>query len=177
MRAYTCAYISARSASTDRRMAGHVVADVSPSPGEEESGLKTNLATSDLHDSAHTLSPGDGGWAVRNGSLPVAVPTANQAGAGLHIVESSTTDSGVSNASSVTSDSVDPPMAVGEEDEGLTAAELRLGLREVEKALEDLDEGARGEGSSGCEGEEVSGGVSGGQSAKRGGREGEYVYC
>jgi hypothetical protein len=101
-------------------------------PGNEDSTTEAKLETSE-----QALSVDDS-WSVRNGSLPVAVPTSsNQVGAGLHHVESSTTDSGVSNASSVTSDSVPPLMTT---EEGLlTTAELRLGLREVEQALGDLN--------------------------------------
>lgn len=139
-----------------RGMAAGVVEtipDISVLPGEEGSTTKTKLATSDLRDPEQTLSKAaDGGtsWSVRNGSLPVAVPANNnQAGPGLHHVESSTTDSGVSNASSVTSDSV-PPL-VSEAEELLTTTELRLGLSAVERAL---GEGARDESMSlgtGCE--------------------------
>jgi hypothetical protein len=105
-------------------------------PGNEDSTTEAKLETSE-----QALSVDDS-WSVRNGSLPVAVPTSsNQVGAGLHHVESSTTDSGVSNASSVTSDSVPPLMTT---EEGLlTTAELRLGLREVEQALGDLNKGVR----------------------------------
>lgn len=69
-----------------------------------------------------------------NGSLPLAVPT-NPAGPGFHYVESSTTDSGVSNASSVTSDSIPITQCTAGEMSAPPSAELRLELRGVERAL------------------------------------------
>ena len=123
------------------------VFEVSALPGNEDSTTEAKLETSE-----QTLSVDDS-WSVGNGSLPLAVPTnSNQVGAGLHHVESSTTDSGVSNPSSVTSDSV-PPLVTAEEDL-LATAELRLGLREVEQALGDLNKGVRGtpmSSGSGCD--------------------------
>ena len=116
------------------------VFEVSALPGNEDSTSEQTLSVDDS-------------WSVGNGSLPLAVPTnSNQVGAGLHHVESSTTDSGVSNPSSVTSDSV-PPLVTAEEDL-LATAELRLGLREVEQALGDLNKGVRGtpmSSGSGCD--------------------------
>ena len=72
-------------------------------------------------------------WRMENGSLPVPVPE-NQAGPGMgiHYVESSTTDSGVSNASSVTSDCVPIPHLHAAVEMSVPPTELRLGLRTVE---------------------------------------------
>lgn len=75
---------------------------------------------------------------VWNGSLPVAVPV----GPGFHHVESSTTDSGVSNASSVASDCVPLPNLVAEE----MPSDMHLELRKVERALR-----SRGSGNSSTE--------------------------
>ena len=99
----------------------------------EDSTLTTKTA-SHFSGSEQTLSPTSphGGWeGLGNGSLPVAVPT-HQAGPGFHHVESSTTDSGVSNASSVTSDCV-PHLT---EEMSLAATELPLELLTAEGVLQ-----------------------------------------
>ena len=111
---------------------------------EKEDGT-VSLATSSKR--KETLSPNQNlptntdSW---NGSLPVAVPT-NPAGPGFHYVESSTTDSGVSNPSSVTSDGIPITQCTA----GEPSTELQLELRTVERALrssgiEDVGECERG---------------------------------
>lgn len=99
---------------------------------KEDSAVRTNTASFKLHDSEQTLSHNQSHcptWRIENGSLPVAVPE-NQVGPGFHYVESSTTDSGVSNASSVTSDCVPIPHLAAEM--SVPPAEL---LRTVERVL------------------------------------------
>ena len=138
------------------------ITNVSGQSGKEESATMAKLAVSSHQDSDETLSANS--WGLENGSLPVAVPSKQQAGPGFHHVESSTTDSGVSNPSSVTSDSI-PQLPAGET--SLAAAELQLELRTVERALHGLGlddsgqetcvsehpglgEGRRGEGKGEC---------------------------
>lgn len=99
---------------------------------EKEDGImrKTTASLQHQDDSGkQTLSPTQSHPVVDiwNGSLPVAVPV----GPGLHHVESSTTDSGVSNASSVASDCVPLPNLVAEE----MPSDMHLELRNVERAL------------------------------------------
>ena len=112
-------------------------------PGKSErddTAVRTNSTVSKQGDYERTLSPNS--WGQANGSLPVAVPT-NQGGQGFHCVESSTTDSGVSNASSVTSDTIQS-LAAGEM--SLPATELQFELTAVEIALHgrDLDDSVSG---------------------------------
>ena len=151
------------------------IPDVSVLSGEEHGTTRANLETSNREQKqAISDEPPDENW---SGSLPVTVPSSNQAGPGLHHVESSTTDSGVSNASSVTSDSV-PPLASTTTGEGgpLTPTQLRLGLREVEEALGDFNKGVRGVSmSSEPEYEEKEGGADLSKLGK-GVREGEYNH-
>ena len=180
-----------------RRMATLVndacsITDASCQPEKEDSN--TNLRTSSKRN--ETLSPNQNhptntdSW---NGSLPLAVPT-NPAGPGFHYVESSTTDSGVSNASSVTSDSIPiTQCTAGEVGAPPSSAELhRLDLRTVETALrssgiEDVGECDRGTcvsslpgTDSGLEGEkgrrEKEGKTEGGGIVSGGLRKGECVY-
>ena len=160
---------------------------------EEDSYQRRSPCSSNVRDSVQTITSGgekaeDGGgcWSVRNGSLPVPVPStaasSTQTGAGLHHVESSTTDSGVSNASSVTSDSV-PPLVAEEEEEDedgrLVTTELRLELRTVEQALGHLSEGEneRGDGiPSGERGRERGeGGTEGGSASGGAERNGSMI--
>lgn len=105
-------------------------------PGQSEkieSAEGTTVTVPKQGEYERTLSPDS--WGVANGSLPVPVPT-NQGGQGFHYVESSTTDSGVSNASSVTSDTI-PSLAAGEM--SLPATELQFELTAVERALHGRD--------------------------------------
>ena len=143
-----------------RAMAGIVetIADAPAMPGERDRTLKGKASASGVScESQKACQTHDGGdWSARNGSLPLPVPTAtamavaaagSQAGPVLHQVESSTTDSGVSNASSVTSDSVPAEEEEEEEDEGSqVTTELRLELRTVEQALRRLNEEKEEEG-------------------------------
>lgn len=117
-------------------MAGvpEVVNNLCPVQLEQDSAIMENKK-SDLNDSEQAISPTTpkGSWGgIGNSSLPVAVPT-QQAGPGFHHVESSTTDSGVSNASSVTSDCV-AQLATGDMS-SIAATELRLELTTVERVL------------------------------------------
>ena len=112
------------------------------SRAEKEDGAVTADARSFKRHEQPPLSPVDqshptagetdsSSWRMENGSLPVSVPE-NQAGPGIHYVESSTTDSGVSNASSVTSDCVPIPYLHAAAEMSVPPTELRLGLRTVE---------------------------------------------
>lgn len=111
------------------------VCDISDSyQSEKEDGIVRETTAGLQHQDSgqQTLSPTQSHPAVGiwNGSLPVAVPV----GPGFHHVESSTTDSGVSNTSSVASDCVPMPNLVAEEI-SVTPTGMHLELMKVERAL------------------------------------------
>lgn len=131
-------YVEVNNLKAVRRMAAiHVLEDTCDvsdrsCQSEKEDGITRGTTVSLQHQEdpgQQTLCPTQSHPAadIWNGSLPVAVPL----GPGFHHVESSTTDSGVSNTSSVASDCVPLPNLAAEE----MPSDMHLELRKVERAL------------------------------------------
>lgn len=152
---YTTTHSSTGSIQREMATIAEDVCDISDGSYQSDSIVRETTAGLQHQDSGQqTLSPTRSHPAVGiwNGSLPVAVPV----GPGFHHVESSTTDSGVSNTSSVASDCVPMPNLVAEEIS--VTPDMHLELIKVERALRSRGSGGGStEESRECESTSVSG--------------------